>query len=192
MRRVLVALAIAVGVVLGGVVVLGLLVSALGGIHSYVIPSSAMEPTLHCARPATGCRANRRDRVLGVSWGVSYGRGDIVVFKTPTRAEIVCGVRGKFVKRIVALPGERVQIRRVDGADETVVDGKPLDEPYVKPGRRSNDPTKTYVVPEDSYFLLGDNRTASCDSRHFGSVSKKNLEARVVLVYWPLGRIAFR
>ena len=130
--------------------------------------------------------------MLGVSWGVSYGRGDIVVFKTPPEAVVACNARGKFVKRIVGLPGERVQIRLVDGTDETFVDGERLDEAYVRRDRRPNDSTKTYVVPEDSYFLLGDNRTASCDSRHFGSVLQKNLEARVVLIYWPLGRIAFR
>jgi signal peptidase I len=191
MRRVLVALGLAVAAALGGILVFGTVVFALGGARGYVIPSSAMEPTLHCARPGVGCGADHRDRVLGVRWWVSYGRGDIVVFKTPPAAVAACGVRGKYIKRIIGLPGERVQIRLVGGSDEVFVDGKRLDETYVARGRDSNDPTKTYTVPRDSYFLLGDNRASSCDSRSFGSVPKKNLEARIVLVYWPLGRIGF-
>jgi signal peptidase I len=72
------------------------------------------------------------------------------------------------------------------------VDGRKLDEPYVEPARRSSDPTKTYTVPRGSYFLLGDNRASSCDSRVFGSVRKSSLKARIVATYWPLGRFSFR
>jgi signal peptidase I len=192
MRRVLVALGLGLAVLLGGIVALGFLVLALGGVNAYVIPSSAMEPTLHCARPGVGCGAGHRDRVLGVRWWVSYGRGDIVVFRTPPVAVLACGVRGTYIKRIVGLPGELVQIRLVGGRDEVFVDGKRLDEPYVARGRAASDPTKTYPVAKDGYFLLGDNRASSCDSRSFGSVQRKYLEAKIVLVYWPLGRIGIR
>lgn len=192
MRRVLVAFGLGFAVMVGGLLALAFVVLALGGIRSYVIPSSAMEPALHCARPQMGCQGTHHDRVLGVRWWASYERGDIVVFKTPPAATVKCGVRGKYIKRIVGLPGERVQIRLVNGRDEVFVDGEHLDEPYVRPGRRSTDPTKAYEVPPGRYFLLGDNRPSSCDSRAFGSVPKESLEARVVLVYWPLGRIAFR
>jgi signal peptidase I len=188
MRRVLLSFVVA----FGGVVFLAVALIALGAIHTYAIPSSAMEPTLHCARPSSGCEAAHRDRLLGVSWGVSYARGDIVAFETPPAARARCGSGGTYIKRIVGLPGERIQIRLVDGADVVLVDGRTLDESYVEPGRRSSDPTKTYTVPQDGYFLLGDNRASSCDSRVFGSVGESSLKARIVATYWPLGRFSFR
>jgi signal peptidase I len=108
------------------------------------------------------------------------------------RRVLVSFVRGTYIKRIVGLPGERIQIRLVDGADVVLVDGRTLDESYVEPGRRSSDPTKTYTVPQDGYYLLGDNRASSCDSRVFGSTGESSLKARIVATYWPLGRFSFR
>ena len=80
-------------------------------INPYRIPSSSMEPTLHCARPGLGCEAGFSDRVLACRfcfdlWGPK--RGDIIVFKTPPRAAIACGAGGTFVKRLIGLPGDTV------------------------------------------------------------------------------------
>src|SRR3954468_22173052 len=73
-------------------------------VNPYRIPSSSMEPTLHCARPGLGCEASFSDRVLACRfcyefWGPK--RGDIVVFNTPPDAKVACGAGGTFVKRLI-------------------------------------------------------------------------------------------
>ncbi len=78
-------------------------------INPYRIPSSSMEPTLHCARPAIGCEARFSDRVLACRICYDIGspkRDDIVVFNTPPRAALNCGSGGVYVKRLMGLPGE--------------------------------------------------------------------------------------
>jgi signal peptidase I len=177
-----------VGTLAAVLVGLALLVFFVGMRH-YRIPSSAMEPTLHCARPNQGCEAKRMDRILvpRFNWLWSPGRGDIVVLHTPPAAMRACGSGGIFVKRIVGLPGETLSER---GGGAVYVDGKKLREPYIDAARRREDPTRgTWHVPEGEYFLLGDNRGASCDSRRWGAVPRHDIIGRVVLVYWPPGRI---
>ena len=68
------------------------------------------------------------------------------------------------------------------------INGRPLMEPYIKRGRRDNG-TETWQVPKGQYFVLGDNRTQSCDSRDWGSVPRNNLIGPVVARYWPFSRI---
>src|SRR5829696_2442448 len=83
-------------------------------VNPYRIPSSSMEPTLHCARPGTGCEARFSDRVLANRFVYHFkdpARGDIVVFKTPPEAAVRCGAGGTFVKRIIGLPGETLEER---------------------------------------------------------------------------------
>ena len=78
-------------------------------VNPYRIPSSSMEPTLHCARPGSDCEARFSDRVLACRFCYRFWtpkRGDIVVFNTPPRAEDRCGAGGMFVKRLIGLPGE--------------------------------------------------------------------------------------
>ena len=80
-------------------------------VNPYRIPSSSMEPTLHCARPAPGCEARFSDRVLAnrfIYHFESPKRGQIIVFNTPPLAKIRCGAGGTFVKRLIGLPGETV------------------------------------------------------------------------------------
>ena len=166
-------------------------------VNPYRIPSSSMEPTLHCARAPSepGCEARFSDRVLANRFIYLFRdpkRGEIVVFKTPPEAKIKCGEGGTFVKRIVGLPGETVQIRLIRGAAYVYIDGKKLDEPYIQRDRRDIGPAKTYHVPADSYFMMGDNRAQSCDSRQWGSVPRKNLIGPVFMTYWPPNRISFR
>ena len=157
----------------------------------YRIPTSAMEPTLHCAAPAPGCLGESSDRVLAAS--IVYDlrsptRGDVVVFNAPPGAKAQCTEGGTFVKRIVGLPGEIVSERR----GVVYIDGKRLLEPYVDPSRRDL-MTKTWPrVPKGDYFMMGDNRAASCDSREWGTVPRKSLIGPVVGLYWPFGRIGFR
>jgi signal peptidase I len=162
-----------------------------GKLRTYRIPSSAMEPTLHCAAPASGCEAKRSDRVVVRGWG-SYGRGDLVAFHTPPAATLKCGAGGTFLKRMIGLPGERVEIRLRNGAAYVWVNGKPLDESYVENDRRDIGPAATYRVPLGHYFVMGDNRSQSCDSRVWGSVPRDNVIGKVFMTYWPPQRISFR
>jgi signal peptidase I len=170
-------------------------------INPYRIPSSSMEPTLHCAKPAPGCEASFSDRVLAcrVCLDVSSPkRGEIIVFETPPLALVKCGAGGTFVKRLIGLPGDTVK-----EDDKGYIWIKPkgsatftkLDESYIQADRRLADTThfgKSWQVPEGEYFFMGDNRAESCDSREWGAVPRGNLIGTVVFVYWPPNRIGFR
>jgi signal peptidase I len=161
-------------------------------INPYRIPSSSMEPTLHCARPGNGCEARFSDRVLANRFIYHVGkphRGDIIVFKTPPLAKERCGAGGTFVKRLVALPGETWQEKN----GFIYIDGKKLIEPYVKSDRRDTGTSyPARQIPPGMYFMMGDNRTQSCDSREWGPVPRGNLIGEVFAVYWPPNRIGFR
>ena len=163
-------------------------------VNPYRIPSSSMEPTLHCARPAAGCESRFSDRVLANRFIYRFTdpeRGDVVVFETPPQARAKCGAGGTFVKRIIGLPGETVQIRLRRGSAYVYIDGRPLQEPYIEPDRRDIGPEERFRVPQGSYFMMGDNRSQSCDSRVWGSVPKENLIGPVFMTYWPPNRISF-
>ena len=101
-------------------------------------------------------------------------RGEIVVFKNPERA----GAEG--IKRVVGLPGERIVLR----AGELYVDGRPQAEPYLD-GSSSDCQTHEWLLGEDEYLLLGDNRAASRDSRHFGPVRRGLLRGPALYRYAP-------
>jgi signal peptidase I len=159
-------------------------------VNPYRIPSSSMEPTLHCARPGPGCQAHFSDRVLACRICLDFSspsRGDIIVFKTPPAAADKCGEGGTFVKRLIGLPGETVSERN----GFVYIDGKPLKEPYIERQNRDNQ-TGKWTVPPGQYFFMGDNRAQSCDSRQWGSVPRGNLIGEVFFVYWPPNRIGFR
>ncbi|HYZ18619.1 MAG TPA: signal peptidase I [Gaiellaceae bacterium] len=173
-------------VVAGGLFALVALTS-----KTYRVPSSAMEPTLHCPRPAAGCLADTADRIA-VS-RVLYKlrdphRGDLAAFDTPARAEMLCGAAGVYVKRIVGLPGEMWRVQN----GVVFIDGKRLSEPYVKPARRDRESFPPRAIPKDRYLMLGDNRASSCDSRRFGYVARADLIGPVVVTYWPVERISIR
>jgi signal peptidase I len=161
-------------------------------VNPYRIPSSSMEPTLHCARPGSGCMEQFSDRVLANRLIYHFReprRGEIVVFKTPRAAELACGGEGgTFVKRLIALPGERW--REQDG--DIYINDKKLDEPYIEPARRDALTSAEKLVPAGQYIMLGDNRSSSCDSRRWGAVPRENLVGPVFAVYWPPKRIGFR
>jgi signal peptidase I len=180
--------------------VLGVVLAVTVGFRPYRIDSSAMEKTLNCARPGPGCVGSSDDRVLACRICLHFGapsRGDIVVFNTPGEAALKCGEGGTFVKRVIGLPGETVREddrgfiwTRSPGAKKFVK----LGEPYVTSRQRRADSAhfdRTWHVPADSYFVVGDNRPESCDSRVWGSVPRHDLIGTVVFVYWPLSRIRF-
>jgi signal peptidase I len=159
-------------------------------VNPYRIPSSSMEPTLHCAQPQPGCLASFSDRVLANRFIYHFRepeRGDVVVFETPPEAQRECGAGGTFVKRLIGLPGDTLVQRN----GVLRVNGLALDESYLEPTNRDGRNFRMTVPPEH-YFMMGDNRPSSCDSRDWGAVPRENLIGPVFAVYWPPQRIGFR
>ena len=164
-------------------------------VNPYRIPSSSMEPTLHCASPTSGCEAGFSDRVLANRFIYRFRdpqRGDIVVFNTPPAAKRRCGAGGTFVKRLIGLPGDRIELRSIRGLSYVFINGKRLEEPYIQKERRDTRPPETFQVPQGQYFMMGDNRSQSCDSREWGAVPRSNLIGKVFATYWPPSRISIR
>ena len=102
-------------------------------------------------------------------------RGDVVVFESPTRAD------SDFIKRIIGVPGDRVEIH--DG--RVYINGEPLDEPYIAEKTICTGKC-SLTVPEGEYFVLGDNRRSSSDSRQFGTIPEANIIGKAWFSYWPL------
>ncbi len=106
------------------------------------------------------------------------GRGDIVVFwypKDPAKS---------FIKRVIGLPGETVEIE----SGRVYVNGSPLDEPYVPGEYADSSYFGPAIVPPGSYFVLGDHRNSSNDSRNWGMVPADNIFGKAVLRYWPISK----
>ena len=103
-------------------------------------------------------------------------RGDVVVFWYPLDHT------KSFIKRVVGLPGETVEIRQ----GVLYVNGKVIPEPYVPPQYEDNSDYPALVVPKDQFFVLGDHRISSNDSRVFGPVPSHYIYGRAVFAYWPV------
>jgi signal peptidase I len=151
-------------------------------VKPYRIPSESMVSTLLIG-----------DRVLvdRISWRFSEPRrGEVVVFHAPVPGPVL-------IKRIVGMPGDTLSLQ-----DGTVyVNGQRLAEPYVRQVGGRPEPTepfdtglpwslrRAFTVPAGSYFLMGDNRIESDDSRDFGPVARRQLVGRAFARYWPPGRV---
>ena len=106
-------------------------------------------------------------------------RGDLVVLHYPLDPS------QSYIKRVVGLPGDAVQIL---GGD-VYVNSRKLDEPYVLDEYRDRDSWPLAIVPTDDYFVLGDHRNSSSDSRSWGFVGRNRIYGKAVLVYWPFEKI---
>ena len=144
----------------------------------HVVKGNSMLPNFH-----TG------ERIFTESVGYRFGtpkRGDIIVFRYPYAPD------NEYIKRIIGLPGDEI---RLSAGGVTIIDalhpqGFTLKEPYLgrdvrTTGKKFLPDNTTYKVPDNAYFVLGDNRQESSDSREWGSVPKNNLIGRVFVRYWP-------
>lgn len=117
----------------------------------------------------------------------SLDQGDVIVFKSPTDKD------KDFVKRIIGVPGDQVSIRN----GRVYVNGQLLNESeYLSPDVRTFQGAflnegQTVVVPQNNYFVLGDNREYSSDSREWGFVSRDKVIGRSMVVYWPINKFQY-
>ncbi len=131
------------------------------------VPSSSMEETIMTD-----------DRVIGLRLAYKNNdplRGDIIIFKFPDDESIL------YIKRVIGLPGDTVDIH--DGS--VFVNGEALEEPYIKESTEGS--FGPYTVPEGHYFMLGDNRNNSADSRYWNNtfLEREKIVGKAVLRYWP-------
>lgn len=161
-------------------------------VKPFRIPSESMVPTLEVGQ-----------RVLVNRVGTHFGtpeRGDVMVFKPPAGADSnQCAVAHppsqgcprstpdesdtNFIKRVVAVGGDRVSVRR----GRVYIDGELQEEPYIRPDPTCGECnlTRPVVVPEGQYYMMGDNRGASADSRVWGPVPEDNMIGKAFATYWP-------
>lgn len=155
------------------------------------VPTSSMEPTLQCAKPGEGCTGSLNDRVIVAKIVYRFRdphRFEIAVFHAPPAAKARCDEGGTFLKRVIGLPGD--QVSEKNGFFS--VNGKKLNEPYISSYQRDS---VTHTWPRDGkdrYFVMGDNRLASCDSRTWGTVPRSAFIGPVVATYWPPTRWTIR
>jgi signal peptidase I len=102
-------------------------------------------------------------------------RGDVVVFHYPRDPS------KSYIKRVIALPGDRIRVDR----GEVWLNDRQLDESYVPDEYRDGRSMAEMVVPDDCYFMMGDHRSISSDSREFGPVERSLIYGKAVFVYWP-------
>lgn len=134
--------------------------------------------------------------VEGASMEPNYHNGEYLIidelsyaFNTPQRGEVIVfryplNPSDFFIKRIIGLPGETIEIKD----SKVFADNNPVDERYL-PKNLQTGPDKTVQLADNQYFVMGDNRTASSDSRIWGPLPKKNITGRVFVRLWPINRI---
>lgn len=173
------------------------------GIRRYVaearyIPSGSMLPTL---------QINDRLIIDKVSYRFQDPqRGDIVVFMPPDKASLCFGpvspqpelvvpsptdttqqrnpkLRDAFIKRVIGLPKDKVEVK----GGQVYVNDQPLREKYIEESPAY--PFGPVTVPENSYFVMGDNRNNSCDSHFWGSVPRNNIIGKAIVRFWPLNHV---
>jgi signal peptidase I len=144
-------------------------------LQAFYIPSDSMNPTLV-----------QHDRVLVNKLSYHFHdvhRGDIVVFERPP-GEDDPNIKD-LIKRVVGLPGDTVEGRN----GGVLIDGRALKEPYVPKGTQTSD-FPAQKIPKDKYWVMGDNRGNSKDSRVFGPIPKSLIVGRAFIRVWPISKIS--
>ncbi|HXK61733.1 MAG TPA: signal peptidase I [Acidobacteriota bacterium] len=161
-------------------------------VHPMTVPTPSMEPTILVGdRLLIDKFTVRNGFVPAPPWTPEHEirRGDIIVFKFPKQPEVL------YVKRAIGLPGETIEIR----SKNVYINGQPLDEPYKihsDPHTYPADPSPFQFggghrdnfgpvqIPPDHYFMMGDNRDDSADSRYFGFLPRDHIVGRPLIVFW--------
>lgn len=142
-------------------------------VEAFVIPSESMAPTLQVG-----------DRVLANKFVYDFSdpeRGDVIVFESVE-------MEGQdLIKRVVGTPGDTVAVRE----GTLYVNGEPQQEEYLNQrGSGLSPPQERITIPEDTVFVMGDNRANSRDSRFFGPVPEENIEGEAFVIFWPPTRLS--
>jgi signal peptidase I len=147
-------------------------------VQTFYIPSGSMKPTL---------RGGDRNLVnkLSVRFG-TINIGDIIVFKAPPSEHCQDGNYSDLVKRVIGLPGDVMTSK----ANTVYVNGKALKEAWTY-FHTLNPQIKKVKVPANNYFVMGDNRADSCDSRFWGTVPRSDIIGKAFFRMWPPSRIGF-
>jgi signal peptidase I len=158
-------------------------------VATYSIPSGSMEPTLQVGDRIVV------DKLAYHLHGIS--RGDIVVFSTPPAENCAGPPVSDLVKRVIGLSGETISLSN----GRVFIDGHLLAEPWLPPSAQTQTQPgpsgapyslhQPYRVPAGDVYVMGDNRTFSCDSRYWGPVVKSTIVGKVDLRIWPLSRLHF-
>jgi signal peptidase I len=140
------------------------------GVHftleSRQVDGTSMEPSLYTGQRVLVCKA--------AYWFGDPHRGDVIVFRMPGEPDRV------LIKRIIGLPGDRLEISE----GHVYIGDEILEEPYIN--EQSNVAHSSVEVPMGYYFVMGDNRGSSSDSRNWGPVPRENIIGKAWLCYWPL------
>ena len=158
-------------------------------VQTFYIPSGSMEPTLQIG-----------DRILvdKLSYHLhGVDRGNIVVFRRPADEDCGGPPVADLVKRVIGLPGETISLSK----GHVDIDGKRLAETYLPasvqgttfpgPSGPTYNLAKPYVIPANQYFVMGDNRADSCDSRYWGPIARSLIVGKVDVRVWPLSAFHF-
>ncbi len=179
------------GIVVVVAIVAALLLRAFV-VQTFFIPSGSMEPTLNIGDRIVV------DKLAYHLHGVD--RGNIVVFRRP--ADENCGGTpvADLVKRVIGLPGETISLTK-GSRGYVEINGKRLNETWLPssvqgmtfpgPAGTPYNLTKPYLIPANHYFVMGDNRSDSCDSRYWGPISRSLIVGKVDVRVWPLSGLRF-
>lgn len=144
--------------------------------QTFYIPSVSMVPTLEVG-----------DRIIVSKISTTVGtihRGDIIVFARPPRESCGGSDVTDLVKRVIGLPGETISSR----GNQILINGKVIEQRWKTTSPLGRE-IGTVKIPKNNYFMMGDNRSASCDSRYWGTLPRKYVVGKVIMRIWPLSRL---
>ena len=172
------------------------------------IPSGSMKPTLVEGDRIVVEKLSKFPNLISEhNFENTPQRGDIMIFYPPfvklktTPWAIFSRLTGFFckdiayIKRVIGLPGEKIEIKQGDnGAYKVYINDQPLKEEYIMSEYdyhkcKENMYCGPFIIPENNYFMMGDNRGSSLDSRFWGPLSKERFIGRAVFVFWPINHI---
>ena len=145
--------------------------------QAFKIPTGSMQDNLLIGDHLMVNKMLYHDGASGLAPTREVRRGDVVVFKFPDDPE------RDFIKRVIGLPGETVRV----GRRQVLINGEPLAEDYTRFIRGGEPGMRDFPVPEGHYFVMGDNRDNSQDSRYWGALPAEHVKGKGLFIYWSYG-----